>query len=180
VIRARRPARLPVVLTRPEVRAVLQRLDGAPRLMAWLLYGAGLRVLECCRLRVQDVDLASNQITDRETGQRRRHHLHESVLQRAVKDAARRAGIDKRATPHTLHHSFGWMVKRSSVRRVPIEHCRDPAGPLSSSPSMRTRRSAPACWPASPSARACGPKTCESQLLPNPSSRKCLPTSIDG
>ena len=43
---------------------------------------------------------------DRETGQWRRHHLHESVLQRAVKDAARRTGIAKRATPHTLRHSF--------------------------------------------------------------------------
>ena len=43
---------------------------------------------------------------DQETGQRRRHHLHESVLQRAVKDAARRAGIAKRATCHTFRHSF--------------------------------------------------------------------------
>jgi integrase len=60
IVRARRPERLPVVLTREEVRAVLQRLDGAPRLMACLLYGAGLRLLECCRLRVQDVDFASN------------------------------------------------------------------------------------------------------------------------
>jgi len=52
LVRAKRPARLPVVLTREEVRAVLQRLDGVPRLMAFLLYGAGLRVFECCRLRV--------------------------------------------------------------------------------------------------------------------------------
>jgi integron integrase len=180
IVRAKRPQRLPVVLTRQEVRALLQRLDGVPRLMACLLYGAGLRVLECCRLRVQDVDLASNQVTvrggkgdkdrvtmlpavvkgdlarhlanvraqhqddrargagwvdlptallrkyphagqdwvwqwvfpatslyrDRLTGQLRRHHLHESVLQRAVKDAARQAGIGKRATPHTLRHPF--------------------------------------------------------------------------
>jgi integron integrase len=180
VVRAKRPERLPVVLSRAEVRAVLQRLDGGPRLMACLLYGAGLRVLECCRLRVQDVDFARNQITvrggkgdkdrvtllpgvvkgdlarylmvvraqhqedlargagwvelptallrkypnagrewgwqwifpatsiyrDRMTGQLRRHHLHESVLQRTVKHAARRAGISKRATPHTLRHSF--------------------------------------------------------------------------
>jgi integrase len=58
IVRARRPQRLPVVLTREEVRAVLQQMDGVPRLMAYLLYGAGLRVLECCRLRVQDVDFA--------------------------------------------------------------------------------------------------------------------------
>ncbi len=62
IVRARRPERLPVVLTREEVRAVLQRLDGVPRLMACLLYGAGLRLLECCRLRAQDVDFASHQI----------------------------------------------------------------------------------------------------------------------
>lgn len=180
VVRAKRPERLPVVLTRDEVRAVLERLDGVPRLMACLLYGAGLRVLECCRLRVQDIDFAPNQIVvrggkgdkdrvtmlpqiaktrlarhleavraqhqddlavgagwvelptallrkyphagrewawqwvfpatrvyrDRLTGQCRRHHLHETVLQRAVKTAVRRAGIAKRASPHTLRHSF--------------------------------------------------------------------------
>ncbi|HXH05983.1 MAG TPA: integron integrase, partial [Vicinamibacterales bacterium] len=180
IVRAKRPVRLPVVLTRAEVRAVLQRLEGAPHLMACLLYGAGLRVLECCRLRAQDVDFATNQITvrggkgdkdritmlpavvkpglvqhledvrrqhqadvamgagwvelptallrkypkagrqwawqwvfpatriyrDRLTGQRRRHHLHESVLQRAVRDAVRKAGMSKRGSPHTLRHSF--------------------------------------------------------------------------
>jgi len=180
IVRAKRPQRLPVVLTRDEVRAVLRRLEGAPRLMAYLLYGAGLRLLECCRLRVQDVDFASNQIVvrggkgdkdrmtmlpavikpdlarhlesvreqyrrdvecgagwvelptalarkypnagrewvwhwvfpatrmyvERLTAQRRRHHLHESVLQRAVKHAVWHAGIAKRAGPHTLRHSF--------------------------------------------------------------------------
>ena len=178
--RAKRPQRLPVVLTREEVRAVLGRLDGVPRLMDVLLYGAGLRLLECCRLRVKDVDFGANQIVIRDgkgnkdrvtmlpaavradlarhlehvrkqhqvdlrqgagwvelpwalarkypnagrewgwrsvfpatrmyverlTGQRRRHHLHESVLQRAVKEAARGTGIAKRATCHTFRHSF--------------------------------------------------------------------------
>ena len=66
VVRAKRPQHLPVVLTRDEVRAVLQRLDGVPRLMALLLYGAGLRLLECCRLRVKDVDFATNQIVIRD------------------------------------------------------------------------------------------------------------------
>jgi len=65
IVRAKRPQRLPVVLTRDEVRAVLQRLEGVPRLMACLLYGAGLRVLECCRLRAQDVDFDANQIVVR-------------------------------------------------------------------------------------------------------------------
>jgi integron integrase len=180
VVRTKRPARLPVVLTRDEVRAVLRQLRGTPRLMAILLYGSGLRLLECARLRVKDVDFGRHQIivragkgdkdrvttlptiisadlarhldivkkqhdldlrhgagwvelpwalarkypnagrewawqwvfpatrlyVDRETGQRRRHHLHESVVQRAVKDAVRHAGIPKRATCHTLRHSF--------------------------------------------------------------------------
>jgi len=135
--------------------------------MAIVLYGAGLRLLECAHLRVKDVDFAANQIVvragkgdrdrvtmlpaavktelvrhlelvksqlpwalarkypnagrewvwqwvfpatgfyvDRMSGRRRRHHLHESVLQRAVKEAVRRAGIPKRATCHMFRHSF--------------------------------------------------------------------------
>ncbi len=171
---------LPVVLSREEVAQLLGAMDGIPRLMALLLYGSGLRVLECCRLRIQDVDLARNQLMVRggkglkdratllpasvrdelreqigrvraqhdrdlangagwvelpfslgrkypnagrtwgyqwlfpatriyrcrETGQLRRHHLHESVLQRAVKDAVRLARLAKRASCHTLRHSF--------------------------------------------------------------------------
>ena len=62
LVRAKGPTRLPAVLTRDEVRAILSRIHGAPRLMATLLYGSGLRLLECCRLRVKDVDLARNQI----------------------------------------------------------------------------------------------------------------------
>ena len=62
VVRARRPKRLPIVLTRDEVQAVLERLVGTPRLMAGLLYGTGLRLLECARLRVQDVDFGRSQI----------------------------------------------------------------------------------------------------------------------
>jgi len=59
VVRVKRPVHLPVVLSREEIRAVLRRLDGVPRLMANLLYGAGLRLLECCRLRVKDVNFAT-------------------------------------------------------------------------------------------------------------------------
>ena len=180
VVRAKRPRRLPIVLTREEVRAGITELDGRPRLLATLLYRSGLRLLECCRLRVQDIDFGMNQIlvrdgkgakdrvtmlpgvardalsqqlqrahrqhqadlgrgagwvelpsalgrkypnagrqwawqwvfpatriyVDRETGQRRRHHLHETVVQRMVTEAVRRARLTKRGTPHTFRHSF--------------------------------------------------------------------------
>src|SRR5712691_11009266 len=62
IVRAKRPVRLPVVLTREEVRTLLIHMRGVPRLMAILLYGAGLRLLECARLRVKDVDFARNQL----------------------------------------------------------------------------------------------------------------------
>jgi integron integrase len=180
VVRAKRPHRLPVVLTRQEVRSVLGSLDHTDRIMVMLLYGAGLRLKECLQLRVKDIDFTSNQIvvragkgdkdrhtmlpaavkdalakhlevikerhrhdlerglgrvalpnaldrkypnagkewgwqwvfpatshyTDRATGEQRRHHLHESVLQKAVKQAVRQAGLTKPATPHTFRHSF--------------------------------------------------------------------------
>ncbi len=180
VPRAKQRRRLPVVLTRDEVRAVLDALPEHNRLMAALLYGSGVRVLECLRLRIKDVDLDRSQLMvrsgkgdkdratvipaqlapslheqidrvrdlhardlerdagwvelpdalackypaagrslpwqwlfpatghykDRATGQIRRHHYHESALQRAFHQAVRAAGLTKRATCHTLRHSF--------------------------------------------------------------------------
>lgn len=66
VVRAKRPARLPTVLTRAEVDALLQRVDTRFELVVRLLYGTGLRLLECLRLRVKDVDFTMNQITVRD------------------------------------------------------------------------------------------------------------------
>jgi integron integrase len=63
---AKRPRRIPVVLTREEVRRVLNCMNGVERLMARLLYGSGLRLMECVRLRVQDVDMERRQITVRD------------------------------------------------------------------------------------------------------------------
>jgi integron integrase len=180
VVRAKRPHRLPVVLTRQEVRSIVGCLEGSDWIMAMLLYGAGLRLMECLRLRVKDIDLNSNQIvvragkgdkdrhtmlpaavkeplakhlegitrlhqrdlerglgrvalpnalehkypnagkewgwqwvfpatshfTDKVTGEKRRHHLHESVLQKAVKEAVQKSSVTKPASPHTFRHSF--------------------------------------------------------------------------
>src|SRR4051812_36071010 len=61
--RAKRPAKIPVVFTRAEARAVLAHLKGDYRLMAHLLYGSGLRLLEAARLRVKDIDFSYNRIT---------------------------------------------------------------------------------------------------------------------
>ena len=64
--RARRPAHRPVVLARAEVQAVLARLDGEPLLVASLLYGSGLRLMEALRLRVKDIDLTRHELTIRD------------------------------------------------------------------------------------------------------------------
>ncbi len=179
-IRAKERRRLPVVLTRKEVKRVLSFMEGEQRLMAALMYGCGLRVSECVRLRIKDIDLEQNTVTvragkgdkdritllpeslkdklleqfkraraiydedrkknlpgvylpgalerkypraskqwgwfwlfpskslsvDPKTNTVRRHHVHSATLQRAVRDAVKKAEIAKPATAHTLRHSF--------------------------------------------------------------------------
>lgn len=180
LVRPRKPGRLPVVLSRDEVRRLLDVMSGTTRLMAQIMYGSGLRVMECAHLRVKDIDFdlghivvrdgkgrkdritllpnqlrpilakhleairaqnesdiadgagyvelagalaakypsaarewpwqwvfpATRQYRHQSTGQRRRHHLHETVVQRACKQAVRTAGISKPASCHSLRHSF--------------------------------------------------------------------------
>ena len=93
VERPKRPARLPVVLTENEVRALLARLEGTRWLMVSLLYGTGMRLLECLRLRVKA--LHENDLTD---------GYGEVYLPFAF--AARGARIGKPVSPHVLRHSF--------------------------------------------------------------------------
>lgn len=174
IARAKRGHNLPIVLTHHEVRQLLGQLRGTPLHLASLLYGSGLRLLEACQLRVQDVDFVRRAITvrrgkgkkDRLTmlparlveplqqhlaavrvqhdadlaagagwvdlpealprkypaaGQEwpwqwcfpatrvrrdRRHHIHHTTIQRAVREAVRRLGFQKRVSCHTLRHSF--------------------------------------------------------------------------
>jgi len=65
-LRAKRPDRLPEVLSIEEVRAIIDRMIGVHRLLVELMYGSGLRILECCRLRVKDVDFGRHQILVRD------------------------------------------------------------------------------------------------------------------
>jgi integrase len=76
VVRAKRPQRLPIVLTKDEVRHVIDHMNGVPRLMAILLYGGGLRLMERCRLRVKDIDFSRNEIVIRAgKGDKDRHTM---------------------------------------------------------------------------------------------------------
>ena len=81
IVRAQRPKRLPVVLSRDEVATVFSHLEGTPRIVASLLYGAGLRLLEALRLRVKDIDFAANIVVvrDGKGGKDRRSMLPESL-----------------------------------------------------------------------------------------------------
>lgn len=113
VVRARRPERLPVVLTRAEVRVVLSLLRGVPRLMGWLLYGAGLRVFECAELRVKDVDFAVNRIVVRGgKGDKDRVTMLPAVVKA---DLARHLRVVREQHLRDIEAGAGWVALPSAL-----------------------------------------------------------------
>jgi integron integrase len=137
VVRARRPFRVPLVLSRDEVRAVLRQMRGTPALMARLMYGSGLRLLECCRLRVKDVDFARNEITvhdgkgrkDRKTvlpaalvGPLRAHvervrRQHEADLAGGGGSVALPHALDRKYVSAHRDWAWQWIFPATRVRR---------------------------------------------------------------
>jgi integron integrase len=113
--RAKKPERLPVVLTVEETRRVLARLDGQHGLMAGLLYGAGLRLLECVRLRVKDVDFGYRQITVRD-GKGEKDRV--TMLPQAVLGPLR-AHLDKVKVlhEHDVENGFGEVYLPYALER---------------------------------------------------------------
>jgi len=143
VVRAKRPARVPVVLSRAEVRRVLAQLEGTHWLAASLLYGAGLRVSECLRLRVKDVDFEYRQITvrDGKGAKDRCTMLPDSVLEplqlhlgrvRSLFDADRAASHPGAVRPRGMqsvgltreHRSFVPYSRRPPMRPDGPRHSR--------------------------------------------------------
>lgn len=105
VTRAKRPERLPVVFSRDEVRAVLGHLEGTKWLMASLLYGTGMRVMECARLRVKDVDLGQDHIVVRDgKGQKDRVTVLPATLVEPIKRQVEHVGAVHR---RDLDEGFG-------------------------------------------------------------------------
>ena len=113
--RAKRPAKLPVVLSREEVRAVLAQLDGPSWLMASLLYGSGLRLMECVRLRVKDIDFSYDQILVRD-GKGSKDRV--TILPTALKPPLERQ-MDKTRALHEndLKHGFGRVYLPYALER---------------------------------------------------------------
>jgi integron integrase len=112
---AQRPQRLPTVLTRDEVRAVLAQLRGTYRLMAQLLYGSGVRLMECVRLRVKDLDFAQQQLVVRDgKGAKDRITMLPTRLVEPLQDHLR---IVRRTHEEDLAHGYGAVYLPDALER---------------------------------------------------------------
>lgn len=122
VVRARKPERLPVVLSREEVQSLLAHIDGEKGLMAGLLYGAGLRLMECVRLRVKDVDFGMNQLVVRD-GKGRKDRVtmlpqsHVDSLRRQIERVRRIHAEDLKRGFGEVHLPFALARKYPSAPR---------------------------------------------------------------
>jgi integron integrase len=113
--RARLPSRLPVVLTKPEVSALLQKLSGVNLLAAGLMYGAGLRLMECLRLRVKDIDFHYNQIIVR-SGKGNKDRV--SMLPASLKEPLRKHLLTtKLIHQQDLKQGFGSVYMPNALAR---------------------------------------------------------------
>lgn len=135
MVRAKRSQRVPTVLAREEVQALLAQLEGRPWLLASLLYGTGMRLMECMRLRVKDADFARNEITvrDGKGGKDRRTVLPKKLVEplqreieraRVLHEADLHAGFGVARLPHALARKypragreFGWQFVFPSAQR---------------------------------------------------------------
>jgi integron integrase len=121
--RSKKPVRIPTVLAAEEVRALLAHLDGPRGLMARLLYGAGLRLRECCRLRIRDLDFDRLQIVVRDgKGRRDRLTLMPAVLEGSLREQVRRVEVlnerDVRSGSPVARAGRGWLFVFPSSRIV--------------------------------------------------------------
>ncbi|MCS6850328.1 MAG: integron integrase [Gemmataceae bacterium] len=115
VVRAVRPARLPVVLSRDEVQRVLAELSGTYRLIGFLLYGSGLRLLECLRLRVKDIDFALNQIVVRQgKGDKDRRTM---LPRAAVPELGLHLARVRELHQRDLARGLGWVERPGALAR---------------------------------------------------------------
>ncbi|HSP64404.1 MAG TPA: integron integrase [Pyrinomonadaceae bacterium] len=146
VERARHSRRLPVVFTKAEATSVIAQMKGEHKLIAGLLYGAGLRIMEAVRLRVKDIDFGRGEITVRD-GKGEQDRV--TMLPRALKDPlARQIGAARKLHVHDLNRDFGAVYLPYALERKYVNAARDfiwqylfPAEKLSVDPiSGKTRR----------------------------------------